>query len=21
MELVEGHTMPDHVHLCLSIPP
>lgn len=19
--LVEGHTMPDHVHLCLSIPP
>ena len=21
VELVEGHTMPDHVHLCLSIPP
>ena len=20
-ELVEGHAMPDHVHLCLSIPP
>jgi putative transposase len=21
VELVEGHWMPDHVHLCLSIPP
>jgi putative transposase len=21
VELVEGHTMPDHVHMCLSIPP
>ena len=21
IELVEGHTMPDHVHMCLSIPP
>ena len=21
VELVEGHAMPDHVHLCLSIPP
>jgi putative transposase len=21
VELVEGHCMPDHVHLCLSIPP
>jgi REP-associated tyrosine transposase len=21
IELVEGHVMPDHVHLCLSIPP
>ena len=21
IELVEGHAMPDHVHLCLSIPP
>ena len=20
-ELLEGHTMPDHVHMCLSIPP
>jgi putative transposase len=20
-ELVEGHVMPDHVHMCLSIPP
>ena len=21
IELVQGHAMPDHVHLCLSIPP
>jgi putative transposase len=21
MELVEGHAMTDHIHLCLSIPP
>ena len=21
IDLVEGHTMPDHVHMCLSIPP
>ena len=21
VELLEGHAMPDHVHLCLSIPP
>lgn len=21
VELVEGHTMPEHVHMCLSIPP
>lgn len=21
IELVEGHAMPDHVHLCLSMPP
>ena len=21
VELVEGHAMPDHVHMCLSIPP
>jgi putative transposase len=21
IELVEGHVMPDHVHMCLSIPP
>jgi putative transposase len=21
IELIEGHAMPDHVHLCLSIPP
>jgi putative transposase len=21
IELVEGHSMPDHIHLCLSIPP
>ena len=21
VELIEGHTMPDHVHMCLSIPP
>jgi len=21
IELVEGHAMPDHIHLCLSIPP
>ena len=21
IELVEGHALPDHVHLCLSIPP
>ena len=21
VELVEGHLMPDHVHMCLSIPP
>ena len=21
VELVEGHALPDHVHLCLSIPP
>ena len=21
IELMEGHAMPDHVHLCLSIPP
>ena len=21
VELLEGHTMPDHVHMCLSIPP
>ena len=21
LELLEGHAMPDHVHLCLSIPP
>ncbi len=21
VELVEGHVMPDHVHMCLSIPP
>ena len=21
IELVEGHAMPDHVHMCLSIPP
>jgi REP element-mobilizing transposase RayT len=20
IELIEGHAMPDHVHLCLSIP-
>src|SRR5437763_6614218 len=21
VEVIEGHTMPDHVHMCLSIPP
>jgi putative transposase len=21
LELIEGHAMPDHVHLCLSMPP
>ena len=21
LELLEGHAMPDHVHMCLSIPP
>jgi len=21
VELVEGHAMPDHIHLCLSVPP
>ena len=21
VELLEGHSMPDHVHMCLSIPP
>ncbi|WP_419662423.1 IS200/IS605 family transposase [Desulfosarcina variabilis] len=21
IELLEGHAMPDHIHLCLSIPP
>jgi putative transposase len=21
VELVEGHAMPDHIHMCLSIPP
>ena len=21
VEVVEGHVMPDHVHMCLSIPP
>ena len=21
IELLEGHTMPDHIHMCLSIPP
>ena len=21
VELIEGHAMPDHIHLCLSIPP
>ena len=21
IELIEGHAMPDHIHLCLSIPP
>ena len=21
IELIEGHAMPDHVHLCMSIPP
>ena len=21
VEVVEGHTMPDHIHMCLSIPP
>jgi len=21
VELVEGHVMPDHVHMCLGIPP
>jgi len=21
VEIVEGHAMPDHIHLCLSIPP
>lgn len=21
IELVEGHALPDHVHMCLSIPP
>jgi putative transposase len=21
VELIEGHVMPDHVHMCLSIPP
>ena len=21
VELLEGHAMPDHIHLCLSIPP
>ena len=21
IELVEGHVMPDHVHMCISIPP
>jgi len=21
IEIVEGHAMPDHIHLCLSIPP
>ena len=21
IELIEGHTMPDHVHMCLAIPP
>jgi len=21
IEIIEGHAMPDHIHLCLSIPP
>jgi putative transposase len=21
MDIIEGHAMPDHIHLCLSIPP
>ena len=21
MEIIEGHTMPDHIHTCISIPP
>ncbi len=21
VEVIEGHTMPDHIHMCLSIPP
>ena len=21
VEMLEGHTMPDHIHLCLSVPP
>ena len=21
IELIEGHAMPDHIHLCISIPP
>lgn len=21
IELIEGHTMPDHIHMCVSIPP
>ena len=21
VELIEGHTMPDHIHMCLSVPP
>ena len=21
VELLEGHAMPDHIHMCLSIPP
>ena len=21
VELIEGHTMPDHIHMCISVPP